>query len=237
VAAPEAGSVARLRRGDGQAAIALITEPWQRGDGWRHLWLGDTGNGKTFAMRELVALSGHLVFIHDDKSSTPEYPDHAAYFRHPSELPLLSAEQHAKLSAAAFRGDVHAGVICEADHVALAALECARKRVPATLVIDEWRRVPSGKGEAPNVDACVVTGRAMCLSVMAGAQIPQAVGGMMINSASSVGLFRLGPAGLNYLDERLYFDGDMLAVVPTLAVGDFVIHRPGHPWDRTVYRF
>lgn len=188
-------------------------------------------------MRELLGVPGALAFIHDDKSSVPEYPDHAKYFRHPAELQFLSAEQWAQMSAAAFRGDIIAGDICEADEVAAAALACARKQVPAVLVIDEWRRVPSGKGEAPNVEACIVTGRAMALSVAAGAQIPQAVGGVMINSASSVGIFRLGPAGLNYMRERLYFDDELLEVVPQLAVGDFVLHRSGHPWDRTVYRF
>lgn len=193
--------------------------------------------GKTWAMRALVAYPGALVFIHDDKSAVPEYPDHATYFRTPAELERIGPEQQAAISAAAFRGDIHAGQICEADEVAAAALGCARKRVPALLVIDEWRRVPTGKGDAPNVDACVLTGRAMGLSVAAGAQIPQNVGGTMINSASSVGIFRVGPAGLNYLDERLFFDLAMLEVVPTLEPGDFVLHRPGFPWDRTVYRF
>lgn len=215
----------------------MITEPARKGDGWRHLWLGDTGMGKTWAMRELVSQPGALVFIHDDKSSVPEYPDHAKYFRHPEELRYLSAEQWQQMSAAAFRGDVLAGNLCEVDDVALAALTCARKQVPAVLVVDEWRRVPTGKGEAPNVEACILTGRAMGLSVAAGAQIPQNVGGVIINSVSSVGVFRTGPAGLNYLHERLYFDRAMLEVVPDLAEGDFVLHRPGHPWDRTVYRF
>ena len=236
-AAARAGAGNHLRRGSGAAAVAVITEPATHGDGWRHLWLGDTGQGKTWAMRELIAIPGQLVFVHDDKSATPEYPDHAVYFRHPAELRFLSPDQCSQLSAAAFRGDVHAGDICDPDEVAEAALMCARKRIPAMLVIDEWRRVATGKGEAPNVEACVLTGRAMGLSVAAGAQIPQNVGGVMLNSCSSVGLFRVGPAGLNYLDERLYFDREMLEVVPTLAKGDFVIHRPGHPWDRTVYRF
>lgn len=237
LARANAGAGRALHRGDGSAAIGLITEPARQGDGWRHLWLGDTGMGKTHAMRELVALPDRLAFIHDDKSSVPEYPHHATYFRTPAELQGIAPEQAARMSAVAFRGDVHAGQVCEADEVAELALVCARNRVPALLVIDEWRRVPTGKGEAPSVDACVLTGRAMNLSVAAGAQIPQNVGGVMINSCSSVGLFRTGPAGLNYLDERLYFDREMLLVVPTLAQGDFVLHRPGHPWDRTVYRF
>lgn len=201
------------------------------------MWLGDTGNGKTWAMRQLVAVPGALVFIHDDKSSVPEYPDHARYFGHPAELEQLAAAEQAQLSAAAFRGNVLAGDICEVDEVAAAALRCARQQVPAVLVIDEWNRVPTGKGDAPNVSACLLTGRAMGLSVAVGAQIPQTMTSELINSASSVGIFRLGPRGVNYLSDRLFFDDELLEVVPNLAVGDFVLYRPGHPWDRTVYRF
>ena len=230
----------RLQRRDGVVALALITEPMRRGDGWRHVWLGDTGTGKTWAQRRLVELPGQLVLIHDDAKAEPEYPEHARYFRSPAELLALPADEAAQLSAAAFRGDAYSAVVCEVDEVAALALTCARVRVPVRLVVDEWERAMSDGGrkmEAPNLRTCLTTGRVMGLSVAGGAQIPQRVGDTVLNSASSVGLFRCGPAAVNYLDERLYFDREMLGTIPTLQVGDFVIHRPGHPWDRTVYRF
>jgi len=228
-----------LRRRDGAAALALITEPLRRGDGFRHLWLGDTGTGKTVAMRALVEYPGQLVVIHDDSKARPEYPS-VRYFKTPDELRAMPADEVAELHAAAFRGDVYAGVVCEVDDVAALALQAARAHVPCRLVVDEWERAMSDGGrkmEAPNLRTCLTTGRSMALSVAGGAQIPQRVGDVVLNSASSVGLFRVGPAGLNYLDERLYFDRRMLAVVPGLQVGDFVLHRPGFPWDGVVYRF
>lgn len=228
-----------LRRRDGAAALALITEPLRRGDGWRHLWLGDTGTGKTVAMRALVDHPGQLVLIHDDSKARPEYP-HVRYFHTPAELLAAPADEVAELGAAAFRGDPYSGVVCEVEDVAALALQAARARMPCRLVVDEWERAMSDGGrkmEAPSLRTCLTTGRSMALSVAGGAQIPQRVGDVVINSASSCGLFRLGPGGLNYLDERLYFDRRMLDVVVNLQVGDFVLHRPGFPWDGCVYRF
>jgi hypothetical protein len=239
MASSHANAGPRLQRRSGQAAIALITEPMRRGDGYRHLNLGDTGTGKTWAMRELVRVPGQLVLIHDDSKAEPEYPDDARYFKTTLELEQLPADQ-ADFAAAAFRGDPYAGITCEVENVAELAVMCARARVPTRLVIDEWERAMSDGGrklEAPSLRTALTTGRAMGLCVVGGTQTPQRLGDVVINSASSVSLFRLGPSGVNYLDERLYFDRQMLELVPRLQVGDFVIHRPGHPWDRCVYRF
>lgn len=239
--APHARARARVQRRAGRAeALALITEPARRGDGWRHLWLGDTGTGKTWAQRELVAYdAGQLVLIHDDKGAAVEYPG-VKYFRAPADLLDAPADEAGNLSAVAFRGDVFAGVTCEVEDVAALALRLARARVPVRLVVDEWDRAVSDGGrklEAPALRACLTTGRALGLSVTGGAQTPQRCGDIVLNSASSIGMFRLGPAAVNYLEERLFFDRAMTAVIPTLAVGDFVIHRSGHPWDGVIYRF
>lgn len=239
VAPSHAVSVASVRRRDGAQALALITEPLRRGDGFRHLWLGDTGTGKTVAMRALVDYPGQLVLIHDDSKARPEYP-HVRYFHAPAQLLAAPADEVQELNAVAFRGDPYAGVVCEVEDVAALALQAARAHIPTRLVVDEWERAMSDGGrkmEAPSLRTCLTTGRSMALSVAGGAQIPQRVGDVVINSASSVGLFRLGPGGLNYLDERLYFDRRMLDVVVGLQVGDFVVHRPGFPWDGCVYRF
>lgn len=239
LAAAHASARPRLQRRDGRAAIALITEPARVGDGWRHLWLGDTGTGKTWAQRELVNLGGQLVIIHDDKGARAEYP-HVRYFTTTADLLAAPAEEAAALSAAAFKGDPFSGVVCEVEEVAALALQLARVRIPVRLVVDEWDRAVSDGGrklEAPALQACLTTGRALGLSVTGGAQTPQRCGDIVINSASSIGIFRLGQRAVNYLEERLLFDREMTAVIPTLAVGDFVIHRPGRPWDRTIYRF
>ena len=240
VAGPRPGPGPRLQRRGGGQALALITEPMKRRDGWRHLWLGDTGTGKTYAQHRLVDLPGQLTFIHDDSKADREYDrDGVRYFRTAAELEALPVDE-ANFTAAAFRGDPYAGVVCEVEEVADLTLRCARRRWPTRLVVDEWDRAMSDGGrklEAPSLRTCLIFGRTMGLSVAGGAQIPQRVGDVIYNSASSVGLFRCGPAACNYIEERLQWDREMTEVIPTLAVGDFLLHRPGQPWDRTVYRF
>lgn len=237
VAAPGAG--AGLRRCSGDSAIAVITEPARSGDGWRHGFLGDTGMGKTWAMRELAQLPGALVLIHDDKRAQPEYPD-VRYFRTTGELLAVPLAELEHLTAAGFRGDVYAGLTCEVDAVAALALELARAHVPCRLVVDELERATSSGGRELESDAlrrCFTQGRAMNLSVLWGTQTPQRVPREALDQSSSVGIFRLGPRALNYLDERCFFDPAMLAAVERLERGEFVLWRNGHPWDRCVYRF
>lgn len=239
VEAPRASARPGVLRRPGTQALALICAPSRKGDGWRHGWLGDTGTGKTWASRKLVELGGQLVLVHDDSKAAPEYPQ-IRYERTPAELLARPAEETQDLSAVAFRGDPYAGIVCEVDEVAGLALQFARARIPTRLCIDELERAVTDGGQkltSANLRACFVQGRSMGLSVNWCTQTPQRVPIEVATQSSSIGIFRLGPRALNYLDERLYFDADMLAVVPNLQVGDFVLHRPGFPWDRTVYRF
>ena len=190
-------------------------------------------------MRELVRLPGQLVLIHDDKRAQPEYPE-VRYFRDPGQLLELPADQAAELSAAAFRGDAYQGVSCQVDQVAGLALQLARARIPVRLVVDELERAVSPGGrelEAENLRLCFTQGRAMGLSVLWGTQTPQRVPREVLDQSSSIGIFRVGPRALNYLDERCFFDPEMLAAVERLEVGQFVIWRNGFRWDRCVYRF
>lgn len=190
-------------------------------------------------MRELVQMPGALVLIHDDKGARPEYPQ-VRYFRDPAELLALPAEEAQQLQAAAFRGDVYTACICDVDQVAALALQLARARVPVRLVVDELERAVSPGGRelaSENVRHCFTQGRALGLSVLWGTQTPQRVPREVLDQSSSVGLFRLGPRALNYLDERCLFDPAMLGTVEQLGVGEFVIWRNGHRWDGVVYRF
>lgn len=209
-------------------------------DGWRHGWLGDTGQGKTWASRRLVEVPGQLTLIHDDSKAEPEYSEHAKYYPTPAALEAQPFDEVKDLTAVAFRGDPYAGVRCEVDDVAALALRFARARFPVRIVVDETDRAMSDAGrklESPNLRECFTTGRSMGLSVIWSTQTPQRAPDVALNSSSSIAIFRLGPAALNYLDERLYFDREMLELVPDLAVGEFVLHRPGQRWDRTVYKF
>lgn len=238
VARAPKGAGDRLRVGSAAQALTLITEPLTSGDGWRHLWLGDTGTGKTVAMRRLIEMPGQFTLVHDTAKARPEYPK-LAYFRNPAELLGSPADRVQALPAVAFRGDPYSAVVCTPEEVAALALLCARRHIPVRAVFDELNKAVSDSGralESPSLLTCYTEGRAMGLSVAAGTQTPQRVPGAVIDSLSSVAVFRCGPRALNYLADRLMFDDEMLAVVPTLPTFHFVLHRPAQPWDRTIYQ-
>lgn len=225
-----------LQRGGGPAAIAAITAPLSEGNGWRHIWVGTTGAGKTWATRELIMVPGQLVLIHDDAKARPEYPDHALYLAAVTDLEQVGDKNP---PAIAFRGDPYAGITCPVEDVAALALRMARGRLPVRLVVDEMDQAVSDGGrklEAPSLRACFVTGRTMGLSVVCNVQQPQRMP-EVASQASSVGFFRLEPAALAYVAERFSVDPEIMSLVPHLPNGDFVLHRPGFPWDRRIYRF
>jgi hypothetical protein len=191
-------------------------------------------------MRELVALPGQLTLIHDDSKAVAEFAPAVPYLRTPAHLDRCQPADVAGWRAVAFCGSAYEGLRCEVEDVAALALQLARKRMRVRLIVDELNRAVSDGGQALESDSlreAFTAGRSMGLSVGYGTQTPQRIPTVILDQSSSVGIFRLGPRALNYLDRVCMFDGDMLQVVPTLAVGDFVIHRPGYPWDRTVYRF
>ena len=191
-------------------------------------------------MRELVALPGALVLIHDDSKAVAEFNPPVPYLRSPAHLDRCLPEDVKGWPAVAFCGSAYEGIRCEVEDVAALALRVARKRMKVRLVVDELNRAVTEGGQGLESDSlreAFTAGRSMGLSVAYGTQTPQRIPTVILDQSSSVGIFRLGPRALNYLDRVCMFDADMLAAVPELAVGDFVIHRPGHPWDRTVYRF
>lgn len=195
--------------------------------------------GKTVGSRELVKLPGALTLIHDDAKAQPEYSAIARYVAGPDELLATPLEQLEQVSVVAFRGDVYAGQECTVDQVATLAVTLARAHLPVRLVVDELDRAVSDGGrklEAPALREAFVFGRAMGLSVICNVQQPQRMP-EIASQASSLGIFNLEAHAVRYISERFSVAPELLELVPTLAQGDFVIHRAGFPWDRTIYRF
>ena len=218
----------------------MILAPLATGNGYRQLWIGNTGTGKTWATRHLVAQPGQLTLIHDDSKALPEYGDQARYFTSVAELLAEPADDARQLAVVGFRGDAYRGIVCEVEDVAALALRFARARVPVRLVVDETSRAVSDTGKtllAPALKACATVGRTMGLSISAGAQEVMYMPRALMTQASAISLFRIESADVNYLRERLSWDPELLAAAADLADGDFLIRQPATRWDRTVYRF
>lgn len=244
MARPDPPPVRGLARASGAAAVRIIVEPYTRErEGWRHLFLGDSGQGKSYANRALLRAAAHelgaVVVAHDDSKREPQYE--GALRAHPDDLDSRPITEEEETSGAIiFRGDPYAGRVVEVEDVATLALKLARAGVPTVLAVDELDRAVTPGGQqlvALSLRTALTQGRALGLSVASTTQNPARAPKEVVDQATTVGLFRLGPRAISYLDDRLYFDSELLEVIETLERGDFVLHRPGYQWDRTLYRF
>lgn len=196
------------------------------------LWLGNSGTGKTVGIRALLEepWPGGLTLIHDDSKRAPQYAGAVA-------SSIDAAPDDAEMVT--LRGNVLAGEqFVEVDTVAELALQLAMSGVPVRLVVDELDRActPGGKALAgTRFRDCLTKGRSMALSVVASTQAPQRCPLEVIDQATAVALGQLGPRALNYLDDRLLFDSELLEVVERLQPLEFVVYQPGRPWNRTIY--
>lgn len=232
-------TVRGLARAHGEKAIHVITAPYrEEREGWRHMWLGDSGTGKSTANRALLEAVPTIVVAHDDTKLAAQYA--GTVIAHTDDLEGKQFAEGEDSNALVFRGDVYAGRVVEVEDVAALALRFARARVPVTLAVDELDRAVTPGGQqlqAPSLRVCLTQGRALGLSVSSTTQSPARAPKEVIDQATTAGLFRLGPRSISYLDERLQFEAEMLDVLPTLQRGEFVLYRAGYPWDRTIYRF
>lgn len=217
------------------------------GEGVRVGIVGDSGTGKTHAAQAFVAaylerLPGY-VLVADAKCERrfggQEYASVAELAaRPPAPEPRILS----------FRGDPWSGVDLRPDEVAALAWRIgARRRVTLT-VLDEldgsaaragqWRR---GTEWIPRT---FTQGRAHGLSVLWGAQAPQAAPREAFGQSDYLLCFRLAGAELRLLKERGYLGGVPPELVPGLPGatsppaerGAFVLLARGLPWDGQVYR-
>jgi hypothetical protein len=225
------------RSGSFPDAIRLISAPAEKGEGYRHGWIGNTGSGKTTAIRAFL-LASDLTFtlIHDDTKLDPQYPGLKC-----ESLDQIAVDASVNdATMITIRGDAFRGSRVEVETVAALALQIARAtREPVRLVIDELDRACTAGGKqiaAESLRAAFTLGRALAVSVLWSTQTPTRCPTEVVDQSSTIAICQLGPRALNYLDERLAFDLDLLQVVPTLAIGQFVIHEAGRPWNRTIYQ-
>ena len=236
----------------GSEAAALAFAPLGFGEAPRIGVLGDSGTGKTHAMRCLVEdylrRSPGIVVIVDDKD--PRRAQFAGQMRSNVAELLDNPIDPAQRRVIVFRGDTYSGSDADPDEVAAFAWSLAARGRPSLTVFDElaheqlahygmWKR---GIEHTPRA---LTKGRSVGVGVLWGTQMPQAVPLAAFEQSSSILEFRMAGAGLAKLKERDYLLGGADAVIPALPGdeappsqrGKFVLLQRGRPWDRNAYRF
>jgi hypothetical protein len=217
--------------------------------------LGDTGAGKTTAMRALVAeylkRSPGIVLAVDDKERAARYTGVERKSRADlAARPITSDERERFGRVIVFRGDMLAAVDADPEEVAAFAWDLARLGKPTLVVHDELNREKVVKNMAwrkgvtwiPNSFA---KGRAVGVGDLWGSQSPQDAPIAVFEQSSAILCFKLAGMGLEKLRHRGYLDGGAEKVIPTLHAmdappaqrGDFVLLQRGQPWNGAVYKF
>lgn len=238
---------ANLKQGDFREALKIITSSERKNEGWRHGTIGTTGCGKTTLQRKIINSSSMLTLIHDDMKLEAQYPGSVVTKKKPRETgaDLLEQVTDDQETQIVFRGDPFTGTMVEVEDVGALTLQLTRvTRKPVRLVIDELDRAVTDGGNRITSQSLVIAfaqGRSLGLSVLWSTQSPQRAPVQCIDQSSTIAICRLGPRALLYLDERLRFEKDLLATVPTLSQAnengtcEFVLYEQGKEWNRTIY--
>lgn len=245
---------------DGEVAIDQALSPLDEGEGPRIGVLGDTGVGKTEALRRIVkryierTKGEHKVFIIDDKEAQVQFEGELRQDR--KDLKDHPVDSTKKPCVIVFRGDRFSREFGEVDPESIAEIQwgMAQQGKPSLGVYDELDKAASGgqwkapEGRKPDqstVRWLFIKGRNSGVATIWGTQETQAVPREAFNQSPYILCFRLVGAPLRLLAERGYLEGGVKEVIETLPGdelpreqrGYFVLLRRGRVWNGKIYRF
>jgi hypothetical protein len=241
------------RRENAQVVLPIITAPAKRGDGWRHLWLGNSGCGKTYANVRFVDWClrngvSHLVLTLDDKSNF--YAQYQGTFRaNPSDLRKRKPQGREPSNHIVFRGVALTRKFndgCSAQSVARLGQDIVASSRGFVLVnIDELADATNGgqawtreEGNESAIAQVYRKGRGVGLSITATTQVPQSLPREAFALSDTIGIFRLSGREIEYLLKQRAITPDLAAVIPTLQMGEFILYDKNQvAWDGKIYKF
>jgi len=239
---------------DGELATAAAWGPLAFGEGPRIGVLGDSGCGKTEAMRRLIAgymrRSPGTVLVVDDKEARPQFEGQLR--RDAEELERRPPDPQLG-RVIVFRGDRFDREGGEVDPETIAGVQWSLAQMgdPSLVVYDELSKAANGgqwrRGASSTILWAFARGRSSGAASLWGDQETQSVPAAAFNQSSTLFVFRMTGPPLRLLGERGYLEprGTVEKVIPSLPGdelppaerGYFVALRRGRPWDEKVYRY
>lgn len=231
-----------------KTAFQAIAAPLDRREGFRHLWLGDSGQGKTYANKAFVSWllatrKIDLMLSVDDKNRW-----HAQFFgayranpEHLAKQPLTSRDNlrnHVVFRGVAYDGSLESTV--KVDEVSRMAWELVRlKPARVCLNIDELSDATNGyqNWQGDYTAQVYRKGRGVGLSIIAGTQLPQSLPREAFGLSETIAIFRLEARELAYLRKHNVIGGEVENVIPRLKVGEWVLYSKGRGgWNGQIYK-
>lgn len=212
-------------------------------EGFRHLWLGDSGQGKTEANKKLIEWSAphvDIILTLDDKSRwNVQYPGGSLRVN-PNHLRAQPPKPPENPRHIVFRGISASGKLedhCDANEVAQLGWDLVRLRPCSVLInIDELADATNGhqSWNAETAPQLYRKGRGVGLSVTATTQLPQLLPREAFGLSDSIGIFRMSGREASYLYKYNVIAKEQVAEIEALQIGEFrFIRKPGGLDPRT----
>lgn len=235
-------SVARVPQ---RTVIDLITEPWLRkGWGFRHLFIGYSGSGKSNAMlvmNQYLKRKGNVCVAVDQKSRVSKY-DTNTYVKE-SDLPSVEARS-CVLRGFAARNRAEDSI--DFDELARQVFVIGHRGVKVALLGDELSDAVAGKKSfskprgvqrLPWMDMLYRQGRELGISLCMATQLPQEIPRACFSLSDTISFFRQCGHEANYYNDQIHIlDEDEVKMLGQLADYEMLTIRKGDP-QRYVCKF
>jgi hypothetical protein len=231
----ELSSVKRIKQYD---AIQLITEPWLRkGWGFRHLFIGYSGSGKSNAMlviNEYLKKRGIACIATDQKSRLSKYDTNIV--RTVDELPQVEARSCViRGFAASHRMEDR----IDCDELARRIFVIGHRGVRVCLTIDELSDAAAGQksfSKPPGakrlswMDVLYRQGRELGISLLMATQLPQEIPRAAFSLSDTLGFFRqCGHETRYYNKEVNILSEEEVKLLSELEEYEMLLVRKGDP--------
>jgi hypothetical protein len=223
-----------------------IIEPLQRKEGVRHLWLGDSRMGKTYANRALLGYIRKrclvdVVLTIDDKSRWKAQYD-GTFRANPSHLRKTGILPGDDAGNIVFRGvatTLSPDDSVEPEDVAEMAWEMIRAK-PCTVLlnIDELADATNGNQnwKGTRLPQLYRKGGGIGLSVVATTQLPQMLPREAFGLSETIGIFRMSGREAEYLYKYRVIEEVDIDAIQNLKIGEWLMYQKSTPRDANVYR-
>jgi len=219
----------------GNQALHLIADPWlSKGWGFRHLWIGYSGSGKTFANAQLAAYTvkqGIVTISVDQKSKISRYSANC--------IDTEDALAEFKGRSCVIRGFASRGRMADrVDFNSLAKMVwvLAKSGLRVALMVDELsdaqkseRHFDRPAGTYPWMETLYRQGREMGISLGVATQLPQEIPRCAYSLSDSVAFFRQEAHESEYYRRVGIMSDEDIAYVAALPQWAFMLWRRGDP--------
>lgn len=218
--------------------------------GMRHLWLGDSGMGKTVANAKLLDWIHkrrlvNVTYTIDDKNAHEVQYEGGCLRVNPDHLRKVPPRDKENARHIVFRGiaatkrpgpDVDEIIF---DTSVLAWESVRESSIQVLLNIDELADATNGAQgwKQPEVASLYRKGRAVGISVVATTQLPQELPRAAFGLSETIGLFRMSGREVEYLASKRVIPDTEIEAICNLEIGEWRLFAKSKPLDPKVYKF